>query len=32
LDDTNISSREKSAATKEAKAYFKLAAGYAKKM
>jgi aminoglycoside phosphotransferase family enzyme len=32
LDDTNINSSEKTAATKEAKAYFKLAEDYAKKM
>jgi aminoglycoside phosphotransferase family enzyme len=32
LDDPNVSSEEKIAAAKEAQAYFKLAAAYAKKM
>jgi aminoglycoside phosphotransferase family enzyme len=32
LDDTNVSSEEKIAATKEAQAYFKLAAAYAKNL
>ena len=32
LDDPQVSSGEKAAATKEAQAYFKLAADYAKKM
>ena len=32
LDDPNVSSEEKTAATKEAQAYFKLAADYAKNM
>ncbi len=32
LDDPNVSAKEKSEATKDAKAYFKLAVDYAKKM
>jgi uncharacterized protein len=32
LDDANIKTEEKAAATKEAQAYFKLAAEYAKKL